>query len=131
MFRPSENSCTVSRLQRRSKDENVEGAILVLHRSDRMLDAGGSGIKHSHVYTLTSLTWYVLRVTVGHTPRIPSMAHLKAAEALWKSADLPASKLSRLHISPQPDPAVDSSFLLGTAAQVRFCHWLSLQILIL
>ena len=56
MFRPSENSCTVSRLQRRSKDENVEGAILVLHRSDRMLDAGGSGIKHSHVYTLTSST---------------------------------------------------------------------------
>ncbi|KAI0088522.1 CoA-transferase family III domain-containing protein [Irpex rosettiformis] len=45
------------------------------------------------------------------------MAHRNAGEALWKLAGLPAGKLSRLNLSMNPDPAVDSSFRLGTAAQ--------------
>ncbi|KAI0345624.1 CoA-transferase family III, partial [Trametopsis cervina] len=35
----------------------------------------------------------------------------------WNSLTLPPHNLSRLHLTPHPDPAVDSSFLLGSAAQ--------------
>ena len=40
------------------------------------------------------------------------------ASVLWRSFDLPVEFLSHLHLSEQPDPAVDSSFKIGTAAQV-------------
>ncbi len=40
------------------------------------------------------------------------------AEALWPSLALPVEAVSRLQLTPQPDPAVDSTFKLGTAAQV-------------
>ncbi|GJE97680.1 CoA-transferase family III [Phanerochaete sordida] len=40
-----------------------------------------------------------------------------AAEALWKANGLPASWLSRLHLTENPDPAVNSSFKLGSVAQ--------------
>ncbi|OSD02387.1 CoA-transferase family III [Trametes coccinea BRFM310] len=39
------------------------------------------------------------------------------AEALWRSLRLPAEALTRLHLTERPDPAVNSSFKLGTAAQ--------------
>ncbi|OSX61155.1 hypothetical protein POSPLADRAFT_1146724 [Postia placenta MAD-698-R-SB12] len=39
------------------------------------------------------------------------------ASELWKALDLPTEVLSHLHLSPVPDPAVNSSFKLGTAAQ--------------
>ncbi|KAL1950037.1 hypothetical protein VTO73DRAFT_5159 [Trametes versicolor] len=39
------------------------------------------------------------------------------AEALWRSLRLPADAISRLRLTEQPDPVVNSSFLLGTAAQ--------------
>ncbi|CCL98720.1 uncharacterized protein FIBRA_00725 [Fibroporia radiculosa] len=42
---------------------------------------------------------------------------LVAARPLWHALDLPSESLSRLHLSRDPDPAVDSSFKLGTAAQ--------------
>ncbi|EMD39673.1 hypothetical protein CERSUDRAFT_121892 [Gelatoporia subvermispora B] len=44
-------------------------------------------------------------------------ASLSAAESLWKCLQLPEQALSRLHLSEHPDPAVNSSFKLGTAAQ--------------
>ncbi|KAF9013160.1 CoA-transferase family III domain-containing protein [Cyathus striatus] len=37
---------------------------------------------------------------------------------LWQSVGLPDEALKRLHLEGDPDRAVDSSFLLGTAAQV-------------
>lgn len=39
------------------------------------------------------------------------------AERLWESLNLPREALSRLHLSENPDPAVNSSFRLGTVAQ--------------
>lgn len=39
------------------------------------------------------------------------------AERLWQSLDLPREALSRLHLTENPDPAVNSSFRLGTVAQ--------------
>ncbi|KAI0718214.1 CoA-transferase family III [Cerioporus squamosus] len=39
------------------------------------------------------------------------------AEALWRHLRLPTEALSRLQLSEEPDPIVDSSFKLGTAAQ--------------
>ncbi|RPD56143.1 CoA-transferase family III [Lentinus tigrinus ALCF2SS1-7] len=39
------------------------------------------------------------------------------ADALWRSLRLPEEVLSRLRLSEHPDPIVDSSFKLGTAAQ--------------
>lgn len=39
------------------------------------------------------------------------------AEVLWRSLRLPADAISRLRLTEQPDPIVNSSFLLGTAAQ--------------
>ncbi|TBU46267.1 CoA-transferase family III [Dichomitus squalens] len=39
------------------------------------------------------------------------------AEALWRSLRLPAEAVSRLELTPHPDPAVDSTFKLATAAQ--------------
>ncbi|KAI0373808.1 CoA-transferase family III [Pilatotrama ljubarskyi] len=39
------------------------------------------------------------------------------AAALWQSLRLPADAISRLRLTEQPDPAVNSSFRLGTAAQ--------------
>ncbi|KAI0683087.1 CoA-transferase family III [Earliella scabrosa] len=38
-------------------------------------------------------------------------------QTLWQSLDLPVEALSRLELSEHPDPAVNSSFKLGTAAQ--------------
>lgn len=46
------------------------------------------------------------------------MEHLAAAKQLWDSLGLPADVLSHLHLTSDPDPAVDSSFKIGTAAQV-------------
>ena len=40
------------------------------------------------------------------------------AEALWRSLALPVEAVSRLHLTTKPDPVVDSSFKIGTAAQV-------------
>ncbi|KZV66223.1 CoA-transferase family III, partial [Peniophora sp. CONT] len=45
------------------------------------------------------------------------MSHLEAARRIWTVNGLPKQALERLHLSPQPDPAVDSQFKLGTAAQ--------------
>lgn len=42
-----------------------------------------------------------------------------AAEILWKANGLSEESLSRLLLSKNPDPSVDSSLKLGTAAQVR------------
>ena len=39
------------------------------------------------------------------------------AEALWRSLQLPIEAIYRLHLSDHPDPIVNSSFKLGTAAQ--------------
>ncbi|KAI0823159.1 CoA-transferase family III [Trametes gibbosa] len=39
------------------------------------------------------------------------------AETLWRSLRLPVDAISRLRLSEQPDPVVNSSFKLGTAAQ--------------
>ncbi|KAI9064626.1 CoA-transferase family III [Trametes sanguinea] len=39
------------------------------------------------------------------------------AEALWHSLRLPADALPRLRLTERPDPAVNSSFKLGTATQ--------------
>ncbi|PIL35193.1 hypothetical protein GSI_02983 [Ganoderma sinense ZZ0214-1] len=39
------------------------------------------------------------------------------AEALWRSLALPVEAVSRLQLTPHPDPVVDSSFKIGTAAQ--------------
>ncbi|KDQ62162.1 hypothetical protein JAAARDRAFT_121978 [Jaapia argillacea MUCL 33604] len=39
------------------------------------------------------------------------------AQRLWTSLSLPREPLDRLHLSSTPDPAIDSSFKLGTAAQ--------------
>lgn len=46
------------------------------------------------------------------------LAVLAPAKSLWEGSGLPADALERLHLSEHPDPAVDSSFRLGTAAQV-------------
>ena len=46
-------------------------------------------------------------------------AELKAAKALWDALVLPSAYISHLKLSKKPDPAVNSSFKLGTAAQVR------------
>ncbi|TFK48714.1 CoA-transferase family III [Heliocybe sulcata] len=40
-----------------------------------------------------------------------------ASHRLWDAAGLPLEELSHLRFSPNADPAVDSSFRLGTAAQ--------------
>lgn len=45
-----------------------------------------------------------------HTSKVP-------AERLWVSLDLPRDSLSQLHLTENPDPAVNSSFKLGTVAQ--------------
>lgn len=42
------------------------------------------------------------------------------AQALWLANGFPAEYLSGLKLSERPDPTVDSSFKLGTAAQVAF-----------
>lgn len=47
------------------------------------------------------------------------MGERAAAVNLWKSLGLAEDILSRLSLSADPDPAVNSSFRLGTAAQVR------------
>ncbi|KAI0754607.1 CoA-transferase family III [Daedaleopsis nitida] len=39
------------------------------------------------------------------------------AEALWRSLHLPTEVLAHLRLSDKPDPIVDSSFKIGTAAQ--------------
>ena len=39
------------------------------------------------------------------------------AKSLWIANGFPAGDLSQLHLSDEPDPAVNSSFKLGTAAQ--------------
>lgn len=45
--------------------------------------------------------------------------HLRPAAALWRALDLPITFLQRnLTLSERPDPSVNSSFKLGTAAQV-------------
>ena len=41
----------------------------------------------------------------------------RPAENLWQSLGLPSVSLSRLHLTENPDPAVDSSFKLGTVTQ--------------
>lgn len=46
-------------------------------------------------------------------------AELKVAKVIWDAAHLPPEYISRLVLSKNPDPAVNSSFRLGTAAQVR------------
>lgn len=40
------------------------------------------------------------------------------ARSLWLASGLPSDVLSRLKLSDKPDPSVDSSFRIGTAAQV-------------
>ncbi|KAH9892014.1 CoA-transferase family III [Cubamyces lactineus] len=45
------------------------------------------------------------------------MSALRAPETLWRSLNLSTELLPRLRLSEQPDPAVNSSFRLGTAAQ--------------
>lgn len=45
--------------------------------------------------------------------------HKFAAGVLWEGAGLTPEPLSRLVLSENPDPSIDSSFKLGTAAQVR------------
>ncbi|KZT00500.1 CoA-transferase family III [Laetiporus sulphureus 93-53] len=40
-----------------------------------------------------------------------------AAKSLWQAQGLPSESLSHLLLTPKPDPAVNSSFKLGTAAQ--------------
>ena len=50
--------------------------------------------------------------------RTATMNSKAAAEALWKYHGLPVSWFPRLRLSEAPDPAVNSSFKLGTAAQV-------------
>lgn len=49
-----------------------------------------------------------------------------SANTLWEGVDLPNEPLERLTLSqePRPDPSIDSSFKLGTAAQVS--HLVSL-----
>ena len=39
------------------------------------------------------------------------------AKSLWVANELPVGALSRLHLSEEPDPAVNSTFKLGTVAQ--------------
>lgn len=51
-------------------------------------------------------------------PTLHEMSHRVAAESLWKAAGLPGSSLQKLKLTSSPDPAVNSSFRLGTAAQV-------------
>lgn len=43
---------------------------------------------------------------------------LTPARNIWEANGLPAEAISLLHLSVDADPAVDSSFRLGTAAQV-------------
>ena len=43
----------------------------------------------------------------------------RTARALWVSAGLPERFLQHLHLSESADPSVNSSFKLGTAAQVN------------
>ncbi len=40
------------------------------------------------------------------------------AEELWRYLRLPGDAISRLQLSEDPDPIVDSSFKISTAAQV-------------
>ena len=47
------------------------------------------------------------------------MDYFEAASSLWTVSDLPSTVLSRLRLGSEPDPSVNSSFRLGTAAQVR------------
>ena len=46
------------------------------------------------------------------------MSSLDPARSIWSTFGLPEQALEQLHLSPDPDPAVDSHFMLGTAAQV-------------
>ena len=46
------------------------------------------------------------------------MSTKTAVEGLWKANGLPHGWLSRLLLNSTPDPCVNSSFKLGTAAQV-------------
>lgn len=41
------------------------------------------------------------------------------AQTLWLENGLPITFLENLHLSEDPDPAVDSSFKLGTVAQAK------------
>ncbi|KZT69200.1 CoA-transferase family III [Daedalea quercina L-15889] len=45
------------------------------------------------------------------------MDPLDSARTIWEANGLPSQALSSLKLSPNPDPAVNSSFKLGTAAQ--------------
>ncbi|KAI0762004.1 CoA-transferase family III domain-containing protein [Trametes elegans] len=42
---------------------------------------------------------------------------VNSAQAIWRSLQLPGDAISRLRLTEQPDPAVNSSFRIGTAAQ--------------
>ena len=44
---------------------------------------------------------------------------LTYARQIWEANGLPPEVISSLHLSANADPAVNSSFRLGTAAQVR------------
>jgi hypothetical protein len=41
------------------------------------------------------------------------------AKSVWVKQGLPPDDLQNLRLTEAPDPSVDSSFKLGTAAQVR------------
>lgn len=45
------------------------------------------------------------------------MTSIAAAEKLWTGNGLPSAALSRLVLSKNPDPAINSSFKLGAIAQ--------------
>ena len=47
------------------------------------------------------------------------------ARLVWVHHGLPPDDIENLMLNNNPDPAVDSSFKLGTAAQVRFVCVLS------
>ena len=50
---------------------------------------------------------------------VPDPHMSRAFEAIWRSAGLPDSLVSRLSLTGNPDTAINSSFRLGVAAQVR------------
>ncbi len=41
------------------------------------------------------------------------------AQTIWLQSGLPKEILNNLHLSEHPDPAVQSSFKLGTVAQAK------------
>ncbi|EPQ54771.1 CoA-transferase family III [Gloeophyllum trabeum ATCC 11539] len=49
------------------------------------------------------------------------------AKQLWDAVGLPPEELSHLRLSPNADPAVDSSFRLGTAAQAKSENWYTIN----